>query len=74
MTVERSLERLELYLERVKRNLASGDRASALANLAEVGEAAACGSGWPASPGPERKKLRFGIAFEFPGSRPNLAG
>jgi hypothetical protein len=38
MTVEISLERLTLYLERVRRDLEAGDRASALANLAEVGE------------------------------------
>jgi hypothetical protein len=36
--IEISVQRLTLYLERVKRDLAAGDRASALANLAEVHE------------------------------------
>jgi hypothetical protein len=35
-----SLERLTLYVERVRRDLAGADRPSALANLAEVAEIA----------------------------------
>jgi hypothetical protein len=38
MTIELTMKRLELYLERVKHDLQAGDRAGALADLAEVGE------------------------------------
>jgi len=36
--VQTSLHRLRVYLERIERDLASDDRSSALANLAELGE------------------------------------
>jgi hypothetical protein len=36
--ITRSLERIALYLERVRDNLERGDRSQALADLAELGE------------------------------------
>ena len=38
LQIQTSIGRLRLYLERVERDLAKGDRAAALANLAELGE------------------------------------
>jgi hypothetical protein len=38
--IQTSLQRLRLYLERVERDLAAGDRNRALANVAELAEIA----------------------------------
>jgi hypothetical protein len=38
LTISLSLQRLWLYLERLERDLAAGDRVTALANCAELAE------------------------------------